>query len=196
MTQSKLKQDARILDACCGSKMFWFDRDNPDVIFNDIRNEEHTLCDGRELLIHPDTQMDFTSLNFSDGRFNLVVFDPPHLNTLGEKSWMALKYGVLKEGWQKVIRKGFEECFRVLSDDGILIFKWSDVDIKVSEVIKLSPIPPLFGHRTMINNRTIWLCFMNRRAKGGVICQNGNAIIVGAKKELGLTELVTLMDKE
>lgn len=22
----------KILDACCGSRMFWFDRNNPDVI--------------------------------------------------------------------------------------------------------------------------------------------------------------------
>ena len=29
----------RILDPCCGSKMFWFDRENPDVLF----------CDNREL---------------------------------------------------------------------------------------------------------------------------------------------------
>lgn len=27
----------RILDACCGSKMFWFDKNNPDVEFCDIR---------------------------------------------------------------------------------------------------------------------------------------------------------------
>jgi hypothetical protein len=26
-----------ILDACCGSKMFWFDKQNPNVEFCDIR---------------------------------------------------------------------------------------------------------------------------------------------------------------
>lgn len=25
----------RILDACCGSRMCWFDRDNPDAVFMD-----------------------------------------------------------------------------------------------------------------------------------------------------------------
>lgn len=158
-----LKENAVVLDACCGSKMFWFDRDNQDVVFNDLRKESHVLCDGRTLNINPDVQMDFTKLDFPDGRFKLVVFDPPHLDSLGEKSWMALKYGVLKPDWKETLRKGFDELFRVLEPDGILIFKWSDVDIKVSDVTKLSPIPPLFGHRTMINNRTIWLCFMNRR---------------------------------
>ena len=27
----------RILDACCGSRMFWFDKQNPDVVFADNR---------------------------------------------------------------------------------------------------------------------------------------------------------------
>ena len=36
-----------ILDACCGSRMFWFDRRHPDVVFMDRREETHTLCDGR-----------------------------------------------------------------------------------------------------------------------------------------------------
>ena len=157
----RLKQSAKILDACCGSKMFWFDRENPNVIFSDLRKEKHVLCDGRILNINQDVQENFTNLNFPDKRFKLVVFDPPHLNSLGKKSWMALKYGVLKENWKEEIAMGFRECFRVLEDDVILIFKWSDVDIKVSDILKLSPIPPLFGHRTMINNRTIWLCFMN-----------------------------------
>ena len=44
---------AKILDACCGSRMFWFDRNNPDVIFADNRKLETTLCDGRTLVIEP-----------------------------------------------------------------------------------------------------------------------------------------------
>lgn len=32
-----------ILDACCGSRMFWFDRTNPDVVFMDRRKLETTL---------------------------------------------------------------------------------------------------------------------------------------------------------
>ena len=43
-----------ILDACCGSRMFWFDKENPWTLFADIRDEEHTLCDGRSLKVHPD----------------------------------------------------------------------------------------------------------------------------------------------
>jgi len=155
-----VKNNIKILDPCCGGKMFWFDKNNPNVLFGDIRKEEHILCDGRTLSISPDMLMDFTKLTFPDNRFKLVVFDPPHLNSLGENSWMAKKYGVLGDDWQNVIRDGFKECWRVLDKDGVLIFKWSDVDIKVADVLKLIEQKPLFGQRTMINNRTIWLCFM------------------------------------
>src|SRR5258708_3549824 len=127
----QVKDNALILDACCGSKMFWFDKDNIEVIFSDIRTEEHILCDGRKLEIKPDVVMDFTDLKFPNKRFNLVVFDPPHMNTLGDKSWMAKKYGKLPLDWKPLIKDGLNECWRVLKTNGVLIFKWSDIDIKV-----------------------------------------------------------------
>ena len=37
--------ESRVLDPCCGSKMFWFDKTNPDVLFGDKRSESHVLCD-------------------------------------------------------------------------------------------------------------------------------------------------------
>lgn len=43
-----------IIDVCCGSKMFWFRKDNPNAVFMDIRELEDTLCDGRKLIIKPD----------------------------------------------------------------------------------------------------------------------------------------------
>lgn len=86
----------RVLDPCCGSRMFWFDKNNPDVEFCDIREFEDTLCDGRKLSVAPDTIADFTNLPFEDNTFWHIVFDPPHMTSLGENSWMAKKYGVLK----------------------------------------------------------------------------------------------------
>lgn len=62
-----------ILDACCGSRMFWFDKENPLILFADIRDEEHTLCDGRSLKVHPDIVSDFTDMPFLDKSFKLVV---------------------------------------------------------------------------------------------------------------------------
>ncbi|MCP5705795.1 SAM-dependent methyltransferase, partial [Klebsiella pneumoniae] len=48
-----------ILDMCCGSRMFWFDKQDPRAVFADIRSEQHTLCDGRRLVISPDLVADF-----------------------------------------------------------------------------------------------------------------------------------------
>ena len=60
----------RILDPCCGSKMFWFDKNNPDVEFCDIRTLEKTeYYPGRYIEIAPDTVCDFTDLPFEDNVF-------------------------------------------------------------------------------------------------------------------------------
>lgn len=149
-----------ILDACCGSRMFWFDKHNPNAMFVDVRNENHKLCDGRTLDISPDIQADFRALPFTDESFYMVVFDPPHLKKLGKSSWMAKKYGVLSNDWQEDIKKGFQECMRVLKPHGTLIFKWNEDQIKVAELISVLGIMPLFGHTTRRNSTTVWMCFM------------------------------------
>ena len=59
----------KILDACCGSRMFWFDKKNPNVLFCDVRSEQHRLCDGRILEIKPDMEVDFREMPFKDGEF-------------------------------------------------------------------------------------------------------------------------------
>ncbi|HDV8501133.1 TPA: DUF551 domain-containing protein [Enterobacter bugandensis] len=41
-----------ILDMCCGSRMFWFNKRDTRTLFADIRSEEHELCDGRRLVTH------------------------------------------------------------------------------------------------------------------------------------------------
>ena len=33
-----MKNDKLRLDACCGSRMFWFDKQNPNVLFVDKRS--------------------------------------------------------------------------------------------------------------------------------------------------------------
>lgn len=152
-----------ILDACCGSRMFWFDKKNPNVLFIDKRRETVTAKDRdkvRTIEIKPDIIADFTCLPFHDESFYMVVFDPPHLKTLGETSWMAKKYGKLPENWKAVISKGFDECMRVLKENGTLIFKWNESEIKSSEVLSNIPYKPLFGHTSGRQNKTIWMAFL------------------------------------
>lgn len=149
---------AKVLDACCGSRMFWFDRQNENAIFMDNRELETTLCDGRKLVVKPDIVGDFRNMPFEDNAFYLVVFDPPHLIKAGDESWLAKKYGKLDESnWQEYISQGFNECMRVLKPNGTLIFKWNEDQIKLSEVIKAIGQQPLFGNR---RSKTHWLVFM------------------------------------
>lgn len=142
MMRLKTHIDKQILDACCGSRMFWFDKEHPAIVFMDNRSFAQNLCDGRRFEVKPDLIADFREIPFPDESFRLVVFDPPHLCRAGESSWLGIKYGILESTWQDDLRRGFEECMRVLMDYGVL---------------KLLPVQPLFGHR---RGKAIWMCFM------------------------------------
>ena len=153
-----------ILDACCGGKMFYFNKEDDRVLFQDIRDFNTTLCDGRAFSVHPDVVADFTDMPYPDESFTMVVFDPPHLKYSGDKKqlkgWQMIKYGHLNGDWKDNIRKGFAECFRVLKHGGFLIFKSNETDIKVSDILKLTPVKPIFGHISGKRANTHWICFM------------------------------------
>ena len=151
-----------VLDVCCGSKMFWFDKDDKRALFLDSRTIETTLCDGRKFTVNPDMTADFRNLPFMDDSFPLVVFDPPHLRRAGNGSWLATKYGVLGDDWRDDLRRGFAECFRVLTPLGTLVFKWCEEQAGLSAVLALAPEKPLFGNR---RGKTIWVVFQ-KNAKG------------------------------
>ena len=150
----------KILDVCCGSRMFWFDKNHPETIYGDIRDEQLTLCDGRTLEVRPDLILDFRKLPFEDNQFNMVVFDPPHLKDLGQDTWMDMKYGKLFSTWESDIKEGFNECMRVLKKDGVLIFKWNEHQIKLNQVLSVIETKPLIGHTSGKHGKTIWLTFM------------------------------------
>ncbi len=156
----------QILDVCCGGRMFWFDKSNPHTIFMDNRVLHETLCDERKFDIEPDIIGDFRDIPFDDDTFHLVVFDPPHLLQVGERSWLAKKYGKLSETWREDLRQGFSECMRVLKPYGILIFKWNEEQIKFHEVLKVVGQMPLFGDR---RGKTRWVVFMKyqNESRGG-----------------------------
>lgn len=169
--------DKIVLDVACGGRMFYFDKTDQRVLFCDNRTVDTELCDGRKFTVKPDVECDFTSLPFEDESFRLVVYDPPHLLRNTGKSKMAdvygslseratptgyqqIKYGALYADWRDMLRRGFAECFRVLEPHGVLIFKWNETDIPVKEILKLSPVSPLFGNRSGKASKTHWICFM------------------------------------
>lgn len=168
MMQSTNSDQIRVLDPCCGSRMMWFNRTHPDVVFGDLRSEtivvtdrSHGKVDGtRTLHIKPDIELDFRSLPYPDGSFKLIAFDPPHLVRAGPKSWLAAKYGKLGNEWREDLRAGFAECFRVLDQDGVLVFKWNETQVKLSEVLALTPHRPVFGNTSGKKAGTHWLVFM------------------------------------
>ncbi|OCG47465.1 methyltransferase [Gilliamella sp. Choc5-1] len=153
-----------VIDVCCGSRMFYFNKLDDRVLFCDKRKESHVICDGRVVDINPDVQVDFTSLPFDNETFYQVCFDPPHLIKVGQRSWLAKKYGQLnKTTWQDDLRKGFSECFRVLKTNGTLIFKWNETDIPVKEILALTEYEPLFGHISGKRSNTHWMSFIKRK---------------------------------
>ena len=85
------------------------------------------------------------------------------------KGWMTRKYGVLNGDWREMLRKGFAECFRVLRPEGVLVCKWSDGNVKVREILALTPVEPLYGHKTTEHTNTHWIAFLkpNNNLSGG-----------------------------
>lgn len=148
-----------ILDMCCGSRVFWFDRKDERVVFCDIRVGSYEMPD-RTISVRPDVQCDFRQLPFASTTFDMVVFDPPHITRAGPRSRLRHKYGVLNPvTWRDDIRRGFSEAFRVLRPGGTLIFKWNETSIKVREILTLTNEAPLFGHISGKRADTHWICF-------------------------------------
>lgn len=158
-----------VLDPCCGSRMMWFDREDPRAVFGDIRREFHQLKDRsstggyRNLIIDPDVRMDFRKIPYPDNTFALVAFDPPHLVNNGKTGYLAKKYGQLGRDWRSDIQAGFAECFRVLRPEGTLVFKWNETDVPLAQVLALTDQRPLFDSHNGKNMKTHWLVFQ----KGG-----------------------------
>lgn len=113
-----MTNDIRILDACCGSRMFWFNKQEPHTTYMDIREGTFTLCDGRTIEVKPDVISDCRNAPFPDDTFNLIIFDPPHLRRVGDNSWMAHKYGKLPEDWRAFLKSSMDELMRVLKPGG------------------------------------------------------------------------------
>ena len=155
-----------ILDACCGMKYMWMNKNHPNTIYMDIRKEEKGFNKNRPYdNVSPDIVGDFTNLpeEIKAKRFKLIVWDVPHFKARKLTGNLLKCYGGLNpETWQSDLKKGFTELWNVLEDYGILLFKFSDYHIKFKEVIGLFPVNPLFYNITNTSGKsdTKWFCFM------------------------------------
>lgn len=52
----------------------------------------------------------------------------------------------------------------MLEPGGVLVFKWNETQVKVSEVLALAPQQPLFGQVSGKKGFTHWLVFMKDAA--------------------------------
>lgn len=151
-----------ILDACCGNRMFWVDKQHPNCIFLDKKED-----------IKPDIIGDFRKLPFKDNSFKLVIWDPPHIIQEYNGSSIIIKsYGSLNpNSWKADLKKGFDECWRVLEDYGILEFKWNSRDwdkkTQIENIINIFGVKPLIKNTIRKeasykrnNSKTYWCCFM------------------------------------
>lgn len=161
-----MKTEKKILDVTCGSRSIWFNKAHPDALYLDRRVAEYEETFGktnstRHTVVKPDVVADFTNLPFEDNTFSLVVFDPPHRCGLKD-SWIMKRYGTYdsKEEMLDNITNGFKECMRVLKPDGVLVFKWAEIQIPTRDIIKAIGVQPLFGHHSGKKSNTNWLCFM------------------------------------
>ena len=151
--------------------MFWFNKQNENVIFMDKRKESHVIDIGtpgtigrKPVDVAPDFIADFTCIPFPDESFVHVVFDPPHLTNSGT-GIINKKYGKLTGDWRGMLRMGFSECFRVLKTNGTLIFKWAETQYPASEILKLTSHKPLYGHLSGKKSSTHWIAFVKQEAR-------------------------------
>jgi hypothetical protein len=132
-----------ILDACCGGRHFWIDKEQKNTVFMDIRsvgNGEIELQPNWS--VKPDIIGSYLDMPFIDESFRLIIWDIPH-KIKKDKGLITKKYGFLGDQWKNDLPIGFNECMRVLKKEGILIFKFNDLDIPFNEVLSLFNQKPI-----------------------------------------------------
>ena len=155
-----------ILDACCGARQMWYNKNHPNALYIDIRKEEKGFIPNQKNVeVNPDIIADFTKLpnEIKEHKFRLIVWDVPHFRARKLTGDLLKKFGGLNpETWQYDLKKGFNELWNILDDYGVLLFKFSDYHIKFKEVMNLFLEKPLFFNRMNSKGKTQtkWFCFM------------------------------------
>lgn len=178
-----MDEEKFVLDATSGLRSMWFNKNNPYAIFLDCdsddvlyaRKEKYNRLrgmPGRKPALNfrvPTTPGDFRHLPYPDGRFKIIVFDPPHRSDSGRNSFFGTRYALLNpETWPRDMKEAANELWRVLAPFGVLLFKWSDSQIKFKDILRLFfPARPFFGQisagakaKSGGKAHTCWFCFV------------------------------------
>lgn len=144
----------KILDLTAGQRAVWFNKNHPLATYLDKRPEVKPtiVCNTRKI---PKS---------AGSGFNLVVFDPPHMNC-GPNSNMSRVYGYhTTEEILETIRLTGSEAHRVTAPNALMALKWNNHDIRLERVFALLPQwEPLFGHLTKDGPRSQTYWAMLRR---------------------------------
>ncbi len=173
----------KILDATCGFKGIWYQKNHPFVTFMDKRkgsfehlktNPNYKLKNNRRVVVNPDVVSEWKDAPFPNNHFDMIVFDPPHIVIERGKKPPAMAsncYGYLyRDDWRKVLSEGIKKLFDILKPNGVFVLKWCENSIKVDEVIKLCPYPPLFGSNTKSKGHTsnFWILFIKHNVNSNL----------------------------
>lgn len=144
----------KILDATAGLRSMWIDKHYKDAIYIDIRPE-----------VKPDIICDSKHTPFENQTFDMIVFDPPHLHSNGNNSIFGSKYGgpYEKQYILDFVQGAFIEFERILKDEGVVMFKWSERDIELDKILKYTyPFIPIFGQfwASRYKGNTSWTCLV------------------------------------
>lgn len=166
---------AEILDACCGGRMWWWDKEHPLAVYMDKRSipaapkRSWKYQPNPNWKCEPDIVGDFRSMPFADESFQLVLFDPPHIiQRKPEGGLITMTYGSLEPATaDDDLRKGFSECWRVLARGGTLVCKWAGAMERVKPHF---PAPPIVGTRRVTKKGlgTRWMIFYKP-----LVCSHG-----------------------
>lgn len=138
-----------ILDATAGNRTMWLIRDNENVVYIDIE---------KKLQHKPMIFADNTNTPFLDKSFNTIFYDPPHdfgappfdhtlkltpetVEYIKHHPFCTTYYGWDKYKNQQAlivhIYKAQKEFYRILADDGLLWFKWTEIKVSLHKVLSL-----------------------------------------------------------
>lgn len=149
----------KILDATCGYRGIWYQKNHPLVTWMDARKGKFISYqnpkDKRIYRVNPDVVSEWKDAPFEKETFDMIVFDPPHLVRKREtkESRMMIQYGYLYEkNYKQVLKEGIKKLFDVLKQEGVFIFKWDETDKSINEILPLFPFKPLFSNKTINHN--------------------------------------------
>ena len=140
----------RVLDATAGNRVVWRCKDPDGIIFLDLE---------KRLERKPTIFADNRCLPFRDKSFHTILFDPPHAWAFKSIFWgfpdretfsrnhpndprqYPTYYGMeryrTKSALLKAIYEAQREFLRVLVDDGLLWFNWSELKMEANRILVL-----------------------------------------------------------